>query len=470
MRWMVPAVLLATAVGCSASHDLDGAAAAWLEDVHAVACAREIRCDAQIREARRRHCDPDAGPWSGTARAVLHGDLRFDAEAGARCIAELDALPCHLERSSEVTPSCWMVLTPLRALGERCTPAPHTWTGCPTGTLCATSDGVSGECVAGGAPGDTCFVRPCAAGPACAAAAVPATCPGSDVGDACEEGGCGAALRCEAGRCAELPVNQRGEPCGSGIARCEDPTTCVAGVCRADGTSEVGEPCGSAATCVVGLWCDRERERCAARLAPGAACAQGDACGDEAPFCTRGVCSTEAPPSAPNCPAGYSGWGDSTACPEGLACHADSHSCRPVVALDELCDADAEVCVEGARCAEGRCRRVVPLDAACGPDALCAGRLECRSGRCTTMPHLGEPCVARCLDESECRDGTCTALPTGAPCERHRDCASGRCFMGVCTPLSTEGGPCGGYRGTCAPGLGCFGDADDVGRCFPWPR
>lgn len=463
VRWMVAVVL----VGCSASHGVDQGAQAFIDAIDDALCEREMRCEAQIDGPwARYHCHPSAGPyWAGAPRATASGDLSFDAAAAEACLTELDAVPCHFEMNP--TPSCSGVFTPVRALGDRCTPHPNGFTGCTDGAFCASSDGVRGTCVRGGAPGETCDVRPCAA-TRCLYLAAPATpvCEGLEEGDACT-GSCGE-LPCEDGTCVALPTRALGEPCGVGVAACVEDAHCVEGTCHPLASAGQGEPCFDRRTCASDLWCDRSG-RCAPRLGPGATCTSSIQCGEDAPRCTRGICSVELLSDAPTCRLGNGIWPGSGTCEDpALACNRMTLQCRPVVALGAACDSYTEVCEEGARCTDGRCVTIVSVDAACGADAVCAATLECRGGRCAALPLPGEPCTETCL-AGECIAGECTMRPGGAACDEPEQCQSSQCFAGLCQPVSGEGGPCGTVAGRCAMGLVCLGDENDVGRCFRMP-
>jgi hypothetical protein len=452
-------------IGCGTSHGVRDAVQAWAEAVDRAACEREMRCESQTLEWQRFRCYPGVGTiyTNGAAGLAGEGALEFDAEAAADCLAELEALPCHVDRGVDVAASCRDALTPTRGLGDPCTPSRGAgWTGCEGGLFCASTDGCSGTCVEGGAPGDTCEVRPCV-GCTLLSLDLGAVCVGLRVGDPCA-GSC-APLLCVDGVCEEPPVVGLGESCGLAVASCEEGSQCLEGTCRADGTGSVGEPCNGSGSCTRDLYCDPTRH-CAQLLPPGAACEFARACGPDAPNCTRGVCSTEPPPDRDGCLSSLGPWLTTWTCPSGESCDADEVECRPTAAIGATCDRWTNVCTEGARCVDGLCRTIVGHAEDCDDDHVCASTLECVDGRCAPLPELGDPCRDACFG-AECVDGTCSARPPGAACDDGVQCESGLCRDGACMPVGAEGAPCGATRGRCARGLGCFGDADDVGRCLP---
>lgn len=465
MRRMIIAVCL---VGCSASHGLRDEVQAWADALDRAACEREMRCESQTVARLRVHCHPGVGTIfsNGAPALAAEGALAFDAAAAAACVAELEVLPCHVVTPGrEETPSCWNALTPTRALGESCSPTPGRWSGC-AGTYCASTDGCHGTCVAGGDAGDSCEVRGCTASSCSLWGSPPRAMCVAPGGDRCEDT-CPSRV-CRDGVCVAVPVVGVGEACGPEVATCADGSECIDATCRPHRTGGVDDPCIGAASCMEGLWCDEGR--CAPLLPPGAACDSGRACGPEARHCTRGICSTDAPPEWTQCYGNHSGlWPPTRACPSGFSCDAEEQECRPTAALGEACDRWTNVCTEGARCVEGRCRTIVGDAEDCDADHVCASTLECLDGRCGPLPELGEPCRDACFG-AECVAGTCTVRAPGAACDDGVQCDSGLCRDGACTPVGGEGAPCGASRGRCARGLACFGDADDVGRCLPLGR
>ncbi len=459
-------------LGCSTSHGLQDEVQAWADAVDRAACEREMRCESQTLERQRFRCYPGVGTiyTNGAAALAGEGALEFDADAAAACLAELEALPCHGDRLVDVAPSCRDALTPTRGLAEPCTPSRGAgWTGCEGRLFCASTDGCNGTCVEGGAPGESCETRTCGSS-SCSFAGPPleATCGGGPApGSPCVDS-CGAHL-CLDGTCVEVPVVDVGEPCGLAVANCAEGSECLERTCRADGTGSVGEPCNGSGSCTRDLYCDEAR-RCAQHLPLGAACEFAHACGPDAPHCNRGVCSAEPPAEVVGCSTLVVGpWTRATPCPDGLSCDAENYECRPTAAIGAACDRWTNVCTEGARCVEGRCRTIVGDAADCDADHVCASTFECLDGRCAPLPELGEPCREACFG-AECVAGTCTIRAPGAACDDGAQCESGLCRDGACTPVGSEGAPCGATRGRCARGLGCYGDADDVGRCLPLGR
>ncbi|RMH37877.1 MAG: hypothetical protein D6689_20450 [Deltaproteobacteria bacterium] len=210
------------------------------------------------------------------------GELTFDGDKAAECLAALRAADCSRIDVEDLdprqlSPACGEMLTGNRGDGDACTDSVY----CAPQLYCDTSSACPGTCAAPIAVGETCVSgQRCAAGAVCF---VPesggdgtCTMPVGD-GEACDvETGppCAPSSECDtgsaggtAGTCApqvNIPLTaDDGEACGPASgALCKPGLTCAlatpsSGTCRPDGIQQ-GQQCPPALpdACAPGLYCD----------------------------------------------------------------------------------------------------------------------------------------------------------------------------------------------------------------------
>jgi len=149
-------------------------------------------------------------------------------------------------------------------------------------------------------------------------------------------------------------------------------------------------------------------------------------------------------------------------CADGLFCDVDS-TCKEPLAEGAACS--AQPCAYGLYCAgltptmAGRCTKLPHIgqpcttacaevgatcyggscvafgleDDACTADAQCSMFYECNSMQCTLLPTLAMPCRTTCYEAAYCDGTTCVAQKeNGLTCLRNDECESHLCQMGVC--------------------------------------
>lgn len=452
-----------------------------------------LACDDEALDAQDRGPDPspDAGPSPdaspdmpppklGPGEACAAGDCARGAcvngVCGSLCLDDDDC--------PAASPVCVG-----RAGAGRCSVPCRSSEGCAEGLVCAVTGVDAGICVAPGpgATGDACATREDCASWFCADGACRRDCTGDP-------------SRCEAdSRCLPLHTQAVCVPTGPEPPEgpCAADADCQSGVCRGGRCADVC-PAG---TCADDRVCVRysSTNLCERRCADSADCGHTGRCllvGDRRLCVTRGPGAPGAPcRSHPECESGRCEQGQCAApcpdgeCPAGSACVTDI--------TGPTCRASGPAPL-GARCEQPRlCDSGLCGAGACTVDCAETGR--CPEGtRCTAFAN-GTFCFPTCAVDADCPglafcDGRFAEGPTcfwrggaepGAPCEDHRECASGRCGNGRClqacagdcpagqrcigfdtgdfcaaTPLP-EGAACDANDG-CAEGLLCVG-----GRCGP---
>lgn len=214
--------------------------------VAAELCGPEASCFAPDYEGPRASC---AGPGE------CSGELECLASPRRECHAKLSGASCTDDAPCVDTEYCD---------GTQCTPEPALGEPCGAGVACAEGLG-------------------CRMGPA----VDEGTCqPLPELGEPCALGRfgpflCAEGLACSAQLCG-LPPGED-EPCAAGELRCEEGLGChvegAESVCKPR-VSE-GEPCGLDDSCMGGLFCDFQVQRCRAFYAVGSPCSAGNECGDE---------------------------------------------------------------------------------------------------------------------------------------------------------------------------------------------
>jgi hypothetical protein len=214
-----------------------------------------------------------------------------------------------------------------------------------------------------------------------------------------DESACAAALT---GTVADGEVCHVSSECSAG--RCEKPSSCQNAQCCA-GTCQAAAPLAApgascvSTSCVPSAYCQRDESgdatTCAARIAPGQACSQLDACASPG-FCdydfatATGTCKPLVAAEAACEPEGFFPCDD-----RDHACSPTSKTCAPLARVGEACvvEESGHNCVENAYCAADRCVASPGPGDACqesGPD--CRGSLRCVAGTCT-LP-ADEACAA----------------------------------------------------------------------------
>jgi hypothetical protein len=320
---------------------------AFCSAVRATMVARSERCLNFTHEQAEAWVSVD--PCAMWGYSIDRGTMVFDPTNATACVGALQTLSCGVRNRPAPCDGVLVGRTPV-----------YTGLGSSSGCLQAAQLTVSGET----APGNTLYRTP-------VTTSLFTTCmPGSFCIP--HEAAIGPGMICR-------PLAQLGETCTAGSA-----VGCDSGTCDSTGHCAVphqaGEACDGDADCAQGLYCAADA-KCAALHTSGA-CSRDAECLLPA-VCRAGSCRAPqlGDPCAPACGISPP---QSSGCSWGRYCAADS-TCHTSPIFGQPCGWDAEpviICLVGscnnpahvcsiAGTNEGGCLEV-PVNATCGPNALCA--------------------------------------------------------------------------------------------------
>ena len=249
----LPGLRCATDATCKVAGGLD-AACSDLPDCAADLVCREGKCAPPDFSETEKSC---AGP------EACGGDTNCLASVRKACVAAVPGGPCRFDDECPSTEYCVFGEDPLTGA---CSALPGDGADCANGAMCAAGlgcDMLTTKC--GPLPGSG---APCASG-----ANGPIL--------------CGADLACSDGFCRPIPG--LGEACAMGPPHCAAGLGCAFGpegsFCREP--ADIGTTCENDSTCKPELYCEFALGACAADLAIGDPCVNGNECGD-------GVCLPDA--------------------------------------------------------------------------------------------------------------------------------------------------------------------------------
>lgn len=368
----------------------------YCEEFAKVRCARFQACN-QLDQLQWFACLAELkAACDAVHREVDAGLLTYDPAAGGACVAALPAWPCVARNSLPLECATARVYGPNRDAGQLCEQNANC-----RGGFCPSLGGACRSCKGFADAGARC-----------------------DAANVCDPGAASCARGVDGGFvCA--PFLTTGAGCGAA-------DVCgPSGFC--DGLGRLFDGGISFGTCQP-------------RLAPGAACKNGefdDGCASGT--CLDGVCSAPAPYSLD---AGAE-CEQTPQCAPNLFCRGDGGvlrdgRCAPrfLIANGPCNGADQCIATASCRIDAGTCAPLAPAGAACAVDADCKQFLDCVLGRCEQHLTAGSRCAnaSRCITSSGAPAlcvfdggfsdaGTCTdPFPNGATCPSNDSCASGRCL------------------------------------------
>ncbi len=342
------------------------------------------------------------------AESVRRGFRRFDADAGAACLAQV--------RESGVSCGDWPCALPLSPADAGAYGACSATSDCPSGHACfGAGNGCGKTCQPAGQLGQRCIEGRCTSGwcnPQTGQCSPPELAGGSCDRDRLFEQRCANTTYCDPAteRCISLPLaNMPCAPltasprCGPGTyCNVLSPATCRPHVARG-GSCLFNDACGPNA------YCDRDAG-CATLHAVGTGCPGPGSCVD--PYgCNEGQC---------NGPRGEGAFCINAECGPGLVCDSVLRQCLPLQRVDagDACTGSARYCTLDEVCANV----VIHKDGGVGGPGICRS------------PQVGDPCTtvnscpARwfCLLAPDGGPGGCQPSLGNNPCYADDDCEAMR--------------------------------------------